>query len=95
MILDNSRSVIFGLLSYIRLISSCVNPLIDLFSVYAMVYFRLVDRRNTRPHAAGLAAYSRALNRGQLDIYHALACAMRWEAHNGRALTLAQLARGT
>ncbi len=27
-----------------------------------MVYFPVVDRRNTRPHAAGVAAYSRALN---------------------------------
>ena len=32
-----------------------------------MVYFPLVDRRTTRPHAAGVAAYSRALRGGQLD----------------------------
>ena len=30
-----------------------------------MVYFRLVNRRNTRPYAAGVAAYSRALSRRQ------------------------------
>ena len=33
--------------------------------------------------------------RGQLNIYDALFGPMRWETDNGRALTLAQLTRGT
>jgi len=53
-----------------------------------MVYFRLVDRRNARPHAAGVAACSRAL-RGQFDVNNALFGAMCWEADNSRALALA------
>jgi hypothetical protein len=54
-----------------------------------MVYFPIVDRRNTRPHAAGVAAYSRTLRGGQLDIYNPFFGAMRGKAHNGRALALA------
>ena len=54
-----------------------------------MVYFPLVDRRNTRPHAAGVAAYSRALRGGKLDIYHTFFGAVGPKTDNGRALALA------